>query len=46
MPEQTLRVDPDKFEGSSKACFNLKPLKRENLKVSKRKPEKLILPQK
>jgi hypothetical protein len=36
----------DKFEGIVKSLLQSKPLKRENVKVSKRKPEKLIPPQK
>jgi hypothetical protein len=46
MTKKSLKVDRDKFEGIVKRLLQSKPLKRENVKVSKRKPEKLIPPQK
>jgi hypothetical protein len=46
MTKKSLKVDRDKFEGIVKSLLQSKPLKRENVKVSKRKPEKLIPPQK
>jgi hypothetical protein len=39
-------VDRAKFEGIVRSLLNSKPVKRENVKVSKRKPEKLIPAQK
>jgi hypothetical protein len=44
--KKSLQVDREKFEGIVKSLLQSKPLKRENVKVSKRKPEKLIPPQK
>jgi hypothetical protein len=44
--KKILRVDRDKFEGIVKNLLNSKPMKRDDVKVSKRKPEKLIPPQK
>ncbi len=46
MANKSLKVDRQKFEGIVKNLLQAKPLKRENVKVSKRKPEKLIPPQK
>jgi hypothetical protein len=43
---KTLKVDREKFEGIVKNLLQGKPVKRSNVKVSKRKPEKLIPPQK
>jgi hypothetical protein len=43
---KTLKVDRDKFEGIVKNLINSAPVKREDVKVSKKKPEKLIPPQK
>jgi hypothetical protein len=45
-PKKTLEVDREKFEGIVQNLLNTKPLKRDKVKVSKRKPEKLIPPQK
>jgi hypothetical protein len=46
MGRKSLKVDRNKFEGIVKTLLQSKPLKRENVKVSKRKPGKLIPPQK
>ena len=46
MAKKTLKVDRKKFEGIVKNLLQSKPVKRENVKVSKKKPEKLIPPQK
>ena len=46
MAKKSLKVDRQKFEGIVKNLLNTKPVKREDVKVSKRKPEKLIPPQK
>lgn len=46
MSEKTLKVDRKKFEGIVKNLINTPPIKREDVKVSKKKPEKLIPPQK
>lgn len=46
MAKRELKVDRAKFEGIVQNLLNTKPLKREKVKVSKRKPEKLIPPQK
>jgi len=46
MPKKSLKVDREKFEGMVKRLLHSKPVKREDVKVSKRKPEKLIPPQK
>jgi hypothetical protein len=43
---KSLKVDRNKFEGIVRNLLQSKPVKRENVKVSKRKPEKLIPPQK
>jgi hypothetical protein len=44
--KKSLKVDRKKFEGIVKNLLHSKPVKREDVKVSKRKPEKLIPPQK
>ena len=41
---KTLKVDRGKFDGIAKNLLQSKPVKREDVKVSKKKPEKLILP--
>ena len=46
MPRKSLKVDRKKFEGIVKNLLQAKPMKRENVKVSKEKPEKLIPAQK
>jgi hypothetical protein len=46
LTENTLKVDRKKFEGIVKNLLHSKPMKREDVKVSKAKPEKLIPPQK
>ena len=46
MPKKSLKVDRKKFEGIVKNLLQGKPLKRSRVKVAKRKPEKLIPPQK
>ena len=46
MVKKSLKVDRKQFEGLVKRLLHSKPMKRENVKVSKRKPEKLIPPQK
>jgi hypothetical protein len=46
MRKKTLKVDREKFEGIVQNLLNTKPVKREDMKVNKRKPEKLIPPQK
>jgi hypothetical protein len=43
---KSLKVDRGKFEEIVKNLLGTKPLKREKVKVSKRKPEKLFPPQK
>jgi hypothetical protein len=45
MPKKSLKVDRKKFEGIVQNLLAAKPLRREKVKVSKRKPEKLIPPQ-
>jgi hypothetical protein len=45
MAKKSLKVDRAKFEGIVRSLLQSKPVKRENVKVSKRKPEKLIPPQ-
>jgi hypothetical protein len=42
---KTLQVDRVKFEGIVENLLQSKPVKREDVKVSKKKPEKLIPPQ-
>jgi hypothetical protein len=44
MPKTSLKVDREKFEGIVRNLLHGKPVKREDVKVSKRKPEKLIPP--
>jgi hypothetical protein len=44
MTKKSLKVDRKKFEGIVKNLLQSKPVKREDVKVSKRKPEKLIPP--
>ena len=44
--KKSLKVDRQKFEGVVKNLLEAKPLKREKIKVAKRKPEKVIPPQK
>jgi hypothetical protein len=46
MAKKTLKVDREKFEGIVKSLIAAKPIKRDKVKVSKRKPEKLIPPSK
>jgi hypothetical protein len=48
MPEKrkSLKVDRKQFEGIVKNLLDSKPMKREKVKVSKKKPHKLIPPQK
>jgi hypothetical protein len=44
--KKKLLVDRKKFEGIVKQMLETDPLKREDVKVSKKKPQKLIPPQK
>jgi hypothetical protein len=44
LEKKSLKVDREKFEGIVKSLLQAKPVKREDVKVSKRKPEKLIPP--
>jgi hypothetical protein len=44
--KKSLKVNRAKFEGIVQNLLNSKPLKRSKVKASKRKPEKLIPPQK
>jgi hypothetical protein len=46
MANKSLKVDRAKFEGIVNRLLHSKPVKREDVKVSKKKPEKLIPPQK
>jgi hypothetical protein len=46
MPTKSLKVDRKKFEGIVQSLLHTKPVKREDVKVTKKKPEKLIPPQK
>ena len=46
MAEKSLKVDRKKFEGIVQNLLNSKPVKRDKVKVAKRKPAKLIPPQK
>lgn len=39
-----LKVDRDKFEGIVRRLLQSDPLKREDVKLDKKKPEKLIPP--
>jgi hypothetical protein len=43
---ESLQVDREKFEGIVKNLLDSPPLKREKIKTAKKKPEKLIPPQK
>lgn len=43
--EKSLKVDRKKFEGIVKNLLQAPPTKREDVTVSKKKPEKLIPPQ-
>jgi hypothetical protein len=45
-PPKSLKVNRKQFEGIVKSLINSAPLKREDVKVSKKKPGKLIPPQK
>jgi hypothetical protein len=45
MAKKSLKVDRNKFEGIVKSLLQAKPMKREDVKVSKKKPGKLIPPQ-
>jgi hypothetical protein len=42
MPKKTLKVDRVTFEGLVNRLLHTKPVKREDVKVSKKKPEKII----
>jgi hypothetical protein len=44
-PEKSLKVDRNKFEGIVKNLLHSKPVKREKVKIAKRKPKQLIPPQ-
>jgi hypothetical protein len=46
LPKKSLKVDRQQFEGIVKNLLQSKPLKREDVKVSKKKPQKLIPSQK
>jgi bacterioferritin (cytochrome b1) len=46
MAKKSLKVDREKFEGVVKSLLKTPPLKREDVRVAKKKPEKLIPPQK
>jgi hypothetical protein len=46
MPQKSLKVDRKKFEGIVKNLLQAKPVKREDVKISKEKPGRLIPPQK
>jgi hypothetical protein len=46
MTDRPLKVDRKKFEGIVKNLLDTPPVKRDDVKVSKKKPEKLIPPQK
>jgi hypothetical protein len=46
VPKKKLVVDRDRFERIVKQMIVADPLKRENVKVGKKKPAKLIPPQK
>jgi hypothetical protein len=43
--KKTLRVDRQKFEKIVQSMLQSKPMKREKVKVAKKKPAKLIPPQ-
>jgi len=44
--EESLKVDRAQFEGIVKRLIHSAPVKREDVKVSKKKPHKVIPPQK
>jgi len=44
--QKTLKVDRRKFEGIVQNLLHSKPIKREKVKIAKKKPAKLIPPQK
>jgi hypothetical protein len=46
MARKTLKVDRRKFEGIVQNLLQSKPMKREKIKIAKKKPAKLIPPQK
>lgn len=46
MPKKSLKVDRKQFEGIVQNLLNTKPMKRDKVKVAKKKPHKLIPPQK
>jgi hypothetical protein len=46
MTKKSLKVDRKKFEGIVQSLLQTPPMNRENLKVGKKKPGKLIPPQK
>jgi hypothetical protein len=46
MAKKSLKVDRKKFEGIVQSLLQAKPLKRSKIKVAKKKPDKLIPPQK
>ena len=46
MPRKSLKVDRTKFEGIVQNLLQAKPLKREKVRVAKKKPEKLFPPEK
>lgn len=46
MPKKSLKVDRAKFEGIVKRLIHADPVKREDVKVDEKKPEKVIPPQK
>lgn len=45
MSKKSLKVDRAKFEGIVKNLLNSPPTKREDVKPDKKKPEKLLPPQ-
>jgi hypothetical protein len=46
MSRKTLKVDRKQFEGIVRNLLHSKPVKREDVKTEKKKPAKLIPPQK
>ncbi len=46
MTKKTLKVDRQQFEGIVKSMLRSKPVKRDKVKISKKKPTQLIPPQK
>jgi hypothetical protein len=46
MPNKSLKVDRRKFEVIVQNLLQSKPMKREKVKIAKKKPAKLIPPQK